>query len=460
MINSINSVNINNLKPSSLRVISPYAANNVNFKAEENKSPKTTPILYKSTDKPSVRTTLTKNEKKVYSNVLSELPRVQRKQMDLLLKKGILLNSNSNDSSTVLDNMGKILTEKRALGLDRKVILSELVNTLSNPFAITQKFGDIPNKDLKEILNNPGNYVPQENWTPVKYDRGIKNIRSSSCVAASIEFDLASKQPAEFARIANGLTSEKISVEKNLKTTDIAQNWVEASWFLKEFKADYKRKNWDEISIKMSPDRNAIVRARIQMTNKDPNERSLIDVLMQSTFMNIGSQRTYNSLTDERTGKYNPDNKGLTDIEKSFAEAVATGRNKCSVTYQKIDDDGMITGYECDFPTMKKHIIGALNMGENVIVGYTQQDGSNKVINGHEITIVRLDKDKNGKEVFVCNDTDDESDMPVKYYVDDLIPSIHHAGLPLQVIKDELDSKPAWHEVMDYYKSLKQNNAV
>ena len=460
MIKSINTVNISNIKTSSVRALSPCNTNNLSFKAEADSPQKNTSVLYKSTDKSVVRTTLTKNEKKIYSKVLSELPRAQRKQVDLLLRKGILLNSNSNDSSTVLDNMGKIITEKRALGLDKKVILSELVNTLSNPFVITQKFGDIPNKELKDIINNPGNYVPQENCTPTKYDKSIKNIRSSSCVAASIEFDLASKQPAEFARIANGLTSEKISVDKKLKTTDIAQNWVEASWFLKEFKADYERKNWDEFTIKMCPDRNAIVRARIQMTNKDPNERSLIDVLMQSTFMNIGSQRTYNSITDERTGKYNPDNKGLTDIEKSFAEAVATGKNKCSVTYQIIDDDGMITGYECDFQTMKKHIIGALNMGENVIVGYTQQDNNNKVINGHEITIVRLDKDKNGKEVFVCNDTDDDSELPVKYYVEDLIPSIHHAGLPLQVIKDELDSKPAWHEVMDYYKSIKQNNAA
>ena len=193
------------------------------------------------------------------------------------------------------------------------------------------------------------------------------------------------------------------------------------------------------------------------MTHKDPNERSLIDVLMQSTFMNIGSQKTYNSLTDQRTGKYNPDNTGLTDIEKSFAEAVSTGKNKCSVTYQKIDDNGKITGYECDLNTMKKHIIGALNLGENVIIGYTQQDENNKVINGHEITIVKVEKDKNGKEVFVCNDTDDESELPVKYYVDDLLPSIHHAGLPKKVLEGDIDDKPVWYEVLDYNKSLKKS---
>ena len=106
---------------------------------------------------------------------------------------------------------------------------------------------------------------------------------------------------------------------------------------------------------------------------------------------------------------------------------------------------------------MKKHIIGALNLGENVIIGYTQQDENNKVINGHEITIVKVEKDKNGKEVFVCNDTDDESELPVKYYVDDLLPSIHHAGLPKKVLEGDIDDKPVWYEVLDYNKSLKKS---
>ena len=407
-----------------------------------------------------IRTKLNQNEQKLYSKVASKLSQEQRPQLENLLKKGILLDSRSNDNSTVLDNLYKIIDEKRARGLDKKVVLSELVRTLNNPFVITQKFGDIPDKELVDIVNNPKDYISQKDSPAENYTPDIKFVRSSSCVAASIEFDLASKQPAEFARIANGLTSENISADKKLKMADIAPGWVDADNFLKEFKSEYKLDDWDNLTIKMRPDRNAIVRARIQATNKDPNERSLIDVLMQSTFMNIGSQQTYNSLTDIRTGKYNPDNTGLTDIEKGFAEAVTTGKNKCSVTYQKLDDNGFITGYECDFPTMKKHIKKALDMGENVIVGYTQKDETGKVINGHEITIVKIEKDANGKEIFVCNDTDDESDLPVKYYVDEFIPSIHHAGLPKEAIKEDLDNIPQWHEAIEYYKELLSKKAA
>ena len=458
MINNINGINPNSVYYAKA-VVNKENANAQSVCSEQKqiaqtRSPNTFGSYYIK------RTQLNGNEQKIYSKVASILPKSQAKQLENLLKSGVLLDSRSNDNSTVLDNLYKIVSEKRVQGLDKKVVLSELVNTLNNPYVITQKFGDIPDKELTDIIKNPQKYVAQNNSQIEKYDGSLKRVHSSACVAASIEFDLASKQPAEFARIANGLTSENICAVKKIKRGDIAQNWIEASWFLKEFNSEYKKDGWDNVVINLRPDRNAIVRARIQATNKDPNERSLIDVLMQSTFMNIGSQQTYNSLTDIRTGKYNPDNTGLTDIEKSFAEAVITGKNKYSITYQQIDDNGFITGYECGFDKMKKHITDSLKMGENVIVGYTQKDETGKVINGHEITIVKIEKDQNGREMFVCNDTDDESDLPVKYYVDEFLPSIHHAGLSKQIAELNPELKLPKYEAIDYYKSIQQKQAA
>lgn len=46
---------------------------------------------------------------------------------------------------------------------------------------------------------------------------------------------------------------------------------------------------------------------------------------------------------------------------------------------------------------MKKQITDALNLGENVIIGYTQVDNNNTIINGHEITIIGVKHDKDGK---------------------------------------------------------------
>ena len=54
----------------------------------------------------NLRTSLsTKEEKQMYSEVLSNLDRSGKKIMETLLKSGILLNNNSNDKSSVLDNL-------------------------------------------------------------------------------------------------------------------------------------------------------------------------------------------------------------------------------------------------------------------------------------------------------------------------------------------------------------------
>ena len=51
-----------------------------------------------------VRTDMNSQEQKKYSNIVSALPPQQRGQMDNLLKRGVLLDSRSNDNTTVLDN--------------------------------------------------------------------------------------------------------------------------------------------------------------------------------------------------------------------------------------------------------------------------------------------------------------------------------------------------------------------
>ena len=67
-------------------------------------------------------------------------------------------------------------------------------------------------------------------------------------------------------------------------------------------------------------------------------------------------------------------------MKKTFTESVVEDKNKISVTYQKVDDNAKLVGYETDFETMKKQISEALTKGENVIIGYTEVDGNNEII--------------------------------------------------------------------------------
>lgn len=457
-------------KSSRVNALSNEKGVNSDYRVDNLSAINSTKLSFGANSQVSINTTLrTAEEQKKFAEVASQLNSANRSKLNTLLKNGKLLSNDSNDKSTTLDNLHKILSTPRAAGLDTKTILADVINAIDNPYSITQKFGDIPTPIANEILNNQSRYATREQ-SPSNYLTALKengvlpklqpitkdllNVVSSSCVAASIQFSLAHKNPAEYVRFAEGLTSQHGSVTKNIKLTDIAPGAVDAMWLLEQFKVPHKQLSWEKVEVLLKPDKNALLRAQIQSSPRyrDNGERSPIDVLMQSTFMNIGSQHTYNSITDIRTGSFNPDNRGLTELEKNLAEVIVEGKNKISVTYQMLDETGKIVGYECPHETTLKHIKEALNMGDNVIVGYTHTDSNNRVVNGHEITIVGIEKDKYGNEVFICNDTDDFKNTPVKYDVKYLLPKIHHAGLPQAALKEDVQIVEGWVDVLNQYK--------
>lgn len=394
-----------------------------------------------------MRTVLSsKDEKNKYNELQKFADKETKKQLDFLLKTGVLLNSGSNDNSTTLDNLYKIASTPRAEGLTNANILKETVSIISDPHVITQQFGNIPNQYKAQVASQ---------------SNGDANVdHSGTCVASSIEFNLAQKHPAEFARFAEGLSSPSMSVQKNIKLKNLSDNTLDAVWLLNAFEIPYEANNFNEANLKFAPDKNAIIRAYIQTVDKDPLERSSVDVLMQSTFMQTGSQQSYNTLTDTRAGKFNQSDKGLIEFEKTFTESVVEDKNKISVTYQTVDENAKLIGYETDFNTMKKQITDALNMGENVIIGYTQVDKDNTIINGHEITIIGTKTDKNGKMIFVCNDTDDNVAKPIEYSEDYLLPKIHHAALPQAVVGEDVKIEENWVQGLRTYKELKQKQAA
>lgn len=402
-----------------------------------------------------MRTTLdSKEEKNEYTTILSQLDKNGRKIVDNLLKTGVLLNSDSNDHSTVLDNLYKIATEPRAEGLDSKTMLKDTIAAIAYPYIITQQFGDIPPEYQQQIVaaNNENKTNLIDIWQGAQ-DVNVEH--SGTCVAASTEFKLAKQLPAEFARFAQELSSPKLSVNKTIGLNNLADETLNAIWLLNAFEIPFETNNFNTAKLKFAPDKNAIFRAQIQTTNKDPYERTPLDVLMQSTFMQIGSQQSYNSLTDKRAGKFNQNDKGLIEFEKTFTESVVFDKNILSVTYQTVDENARLVGYETDLGTMKKHLTTALDEGENVIIGYTQTDNNNIIVNGHEITIVGYKTDDKGKVTFICNDTDDNIPRAIEYSEDYLLPKIHHAALPKHIVEGDLNIVPNWTEGIDMYKQMK-----
>ncbi len=377
--------------------------------------------------------------------VASKLDRNTQAVLKSLDEKGILDNKDSNDGSSVLENLYKMVKEPRIRGLDCGQILTEVITSIANPASISQKFGDIPDNVAKEIERETGTKFPETAY----------NVISSSCVAASIEFNLASRNPAEFARFALGLTGSDYSVNKVINMSDISNGFAEGLWMLKEFKTESSlSKDWNKLLVKIQPDRNAIVRARVQASYRDKGERSSLDVLMQSAILNLASQSSYDALIDERTGKFNPDKSGLTDFEKNYAEEIVFGSPKVSVVYQNIDENGYLIGYNCELSETKQHILKSLQLGHNVIIGYTHLDSDNKIDGGHEITITGYEPSADGNGMFICNDTDDGIDSLIKIPENKLLPLIHHAGISKEALNSQDEIVEPWREILDEFKKV------
>lgn len=433
------------------RVIPNYTVSAVNQKSEKVQSAPTRGCCASNPafcgtagNDVAVRTSLaTKEEKEKYKHLTKQLGQDERKMLEVLLKKGYLLKNDSNDKSTALDNLYKMSTTERAAGMDKDILLKHTIRTIYNPHVITQRFGDIPAEYEAEVLDKLTNNSKD------MIERGVvktklTNMYSGCCVAASEEFNLASTNPAEFTRFAEGLTSPQKSVKKTIKLDSLSDKALDAIWLLNAFELPYEAKTFEAATLTIAPDKNAYIREQIQEKHQDELERSPIDVLMQSAFMNVGSQQSYNTLDDSRAGKFSNDNKGLIDFEKTFLESVVEDKNITSVTYQKVDENQKVVGYEATYDTVKNQLLETLNTGKNIIIGYTMTDENNYIKGGHEITIIGSKTDANGELSFICNDTDDDNPNPIEYPASYLIPQIHHAGIPTDIAEKDLTQTENW----------------
>ena len=474
-------------------------------KSVADKTPVSSPVCKSTVSEPSftglfsawrLRTTLdNKDDRKQYVNVLRSLDKEGRNMLEYLLKTGILMQKDSQNN-TALYNLNKIITTERAQGLSAKGLLKNTVETMANPYNVSQILGDIPSSYAKHVSNTVLNDA-KEKESKLNTDEHVailvpsnasnqqaigtlNNIHSGTCPAASMEFDLASENPAEFARFAEGLSSKNMAVTKEIQLNSISENTLDTVWLLNAFNIPYEAKDFKTAQLLFTPDKNAIIRAQIQTTHQNDDERSPLDVLMQSTFMNVGSQQTYDSITDTRGGQFDSDDNGLIEMEKTFVESVVNNRNTTSVIYQDIqveevnapnspeaDANGKIykqklAGHTKSPQVVKQQIVDTLKSGKNVIIGYTFTDDNNYIIGGHEVTISGIRINDKGQEEFIYNDTDSDSydqklrnNKPKYVLVDEFLPKIHHAGIPTEIAeKDEAKPVENWVNAVNDFQTM------
>ena len=454
MLHSVGLVNHNNI-----RIFDRFKKKNSAFSSVPIQQTYSAPMVPSVNNVNKINTVLNQTDKQKYEFLLNYLKDQKptensfgltpNKQLECLLKNGRLLNKSQNDFSTTLDNLYDIATKERDWGLNSKNLISNILDILVNPRIITQTFGDIPAQEKPAILNS------LSDDDIIKSNPSLMNVTASgTCAAAALEVNLADNYPAEFARWVSKLSGKDEDLYLNVKLDSLSQNKLDAIQILKIWEAQKMSFNFDTVKIKVSLDEDAHFRAQIQDKYWDYGERNVADVLIQSAIMQVGSQNTYNSLADIRGGKFSSNSQGLIEVEKTYVESLIKNKEITSISYQKIDDDQNLIGYNCPFETMQKHIISAIDCGNDVIVGYVQTnqtsgrtssryynpsvDGApNKIINGHEITIVDYKITDNGKVKFVCIDTDDDNCNYIEYSADWLLPKLHHAGYPAKLVEED-----------------------
>lgn len=363
--------------------------------------------------------------------------------MENLRKQGVLTNCDSNDGSSTLDNLYKIMTTPRAAGLDGTGVLVETLGHLNNPYLISQKSDNSITNYLEAIFSPKSPVYGKEN--------------SSTCTAACIEFDLAKQEPAEFARFVEGLTSPQMQVEKVINFDNLADKTLDTIWLLNTFDAVHKETDFNKIKLTLKPD--ALVLLKVKLNNSLPagiKQRNNVDTILQSTFMHTGSQQSYNSLTDRRGGKFNVTERGLIEFEKTFVESVVRNKNIISVNYQKIGPKGELKGYEADFDVIKEQLLDTLALKQNIIAGITNRTSSGR-LKGHEIVITGARQNPyTNRTEFLCFNSDMDKTTPVAYCEDYLIPRLHHAGLPKEIVIKNMGFKDGWIMELENYKKVKR----
>lgn len=379
------------------------------------------------------RTTLNDKEKIIYAKIYTSLDKKMRQKLERCLKSGKILDYQSNDNSSTLDNLYKILTTARTSEVNAKTILNECINIIDNPFIVTQVLEDIPEeymdqaaeyvyseenkerqqrkniaKDLnymREQILESGEDKLDKKQEIKKIKEKINNAESGTCVAASIEFAFATKYPAEFVRIIEGLSSERKEVKKfiNCKKANLTNYEIDI------FATPYIIKDGKKEFI-LRTDEGAYILANIQKLYQDNDERSTIDILFQSLVFQIASQGTYNSITDKHSSIYNKKG-GLNINEEVYALKILTGRNIKDETYRIYHNKKL--SESTNIKTVEQNIDNVLKQGNLVFIGVNCSDNKTIFTEGHEITIIGKQKLSDGKEYYVCKDSDEAGDKPL-----------------------------------------------
>lgn len=389
----------------------------------------------------------------MYNKIYRALDPLSRKQLKTLLQQGTLHNTKSDDGHSTLYHLYAMLTTRRAQGYDNRTLLKETVEILGRPDIISQKFGPLSENATRQILlarNYPG--LNRSNVDPPTKPLTPEDLNvdsSATCVSSSLMYYMAEKEPAELARHLSELTSPMNAFLEKVRLSEISpDNPQDALTLLRENKIPFFESGPGEVTVKVENPPAGMYRAiDSQRFPVGQQARSAIEAAYQSALTHLAT-RSYDPATDFRDSDTPGEtSKGLTESEKTLMETIVKENGGVqSITYQAVankvnpapgeEGNSYLYGYNRSFEQTTGDILQSLRMNEPVIIGTTDTDETGAIVTGHEITITGAYVDPGDNQLkFIVADSDDNVPSLVVKSARQLIPTIHHAGLPMQLAR-------------------------
>lgn len=357
-----------------------------------------------------------------------------RSNLQSQIRTGRLFNTDAEDRRSTLSHLFQIAALPRAQGLEKKTVLNDTLRLLAHPETITQRFAPLKmeaQQALMQYLNTGKGPQLAAPVTPESF-----SDHSATCVSSSVMYTLFSKQPSEAVRHIAELTSPKLSFTEQAKAHEISpDNPSLAEQKLQQYKINGRRVSPDTFVVDVSLPYTGLVRAINQQNSKVPNTQSVVESAYQSALTKLAAFNYEPGLGTlvMPDGKLDQD-PGIVADQKTLMESIMKDTGPVmqvdyQVTAADRNNEPYLMGYLRPFEKIYGDLVRAVNLGHNVIIGIVDTDKTGptrgRLNLKHEVTVVGH---KDG--VFQIADSDDDVPRLIKKSAKELIPQIHHAGLP------------------------------
>lgn len=370
-----------------------------------------------------------------------------RQNLMSLISNGKLFDTNAEDNRSTLAHLYDIMTVPRATGLQGKTVLEETIKLLANPVGISQRFAPLLPQYEQALIQ----YYNSGRGPKLAKAVGPEDIfpHSATCVAASVMHTMFSRQPSEAVRHIAELTSPRRYFTERATINDISpDNPQQAAQKLAQYgikNATPVSPNTYQVNVKMS-DQN-LLRTLSQQSNKQPDTQSVIESAYQLALMELADPSFDAGLATlvKPDGTLDQD-PGIVADRKTLMESIVKDTGPVSqidyqVTAADKSNEPYLMGYLRQFEKTAEDLVKSVNSGNNVIIGIVETDNNSqnkgRLSMKHEVTVVDYHYLNNQPSlnnlVFKIVDSDDSNDKAVYRRALELLPQIHHAGLPQSV---------------------------